>query len=573
MKQLLNLIPRPFRRRGLGVAFTLFIRATLNLVGLAMLLPVLALALDPDSLTGEGPMAQFYRWAGFRSAEQFAWFTAALIVGVIALKSLLTLLLSRIERRYIYDLYTTLSRRLYTTYHRRGLPFIKSQNSAVLARNVNVVCLAFTAGVLKPIATICSEAMLLVLLFTALALYAPMASLLIILIFLPSMWGYYRYVRRRINRYGEEENRAQREKSRVVAETFRGFTDVELNNAFPMMLRRFDRAMREVVRTRSKEADIALLPQMVTELGLAIGISLLAALSFSLGLGEGSSQLLFGIFAVAAIRLMPSVRNILSSWTTIRYNRYTIQILKEAPNEVESEKSEKHIEPLPFNDAIEIRDLKFRFWDGKEELFDGLNLTIRKGEHIGFRGVSGAGKTTLFNLLLGFYAPTEGEITIDNTPLTADNCRRWQQRVGYVSQSLFLTDGTFAENVALGIAPEEIDRKRVEEVLEMAQLGDFVRSLDKGMDTRVGECGCRLSGGQRQRIGIARALYRRADVLFFDEATSSLDSATEQEINHSIARLASENKSLTLLVIAHRETSLEACDRIITIDHTATPYA
>jgi len=269
MKQTLKLIPEPFRRRGIGVAFSLFVKAGLNLVGLAMLLPVLALALDPDSLTGEGYMARCYEALGFHYTKQFAWFTAGVIVGVIALKSLLTIALSRIERRYIYDLYATLSRRLYTTYHRRGLPFIKSQNSAVLARNVNVVCLSFTAGVLKPAATILSETMLLVLLFSALAVYAPVASLLTIAIFLPSMWGYWRYVRRRINRYGEEENRAQREKSRVVAETFRGFTDVELNDAFPMMLRRFERSMQEVVRTRSKEADIALLPQVVTEMGLA----------------------------------------------------------------------------------------------------------------------------------------------------------------------------------------------------------------------------------------------------------------------------------------------------------------
>lgn len=567
MKQTLKLIPEKFRRRSIGVAFSLFVKAGLNLVGLAMLLPVLALALDPESLTGEGYMAQCYEALGFHSAKQFAWCTAGVIVLVIALKSVLTIALSRIERRYIYDLYATLSRRLYTTYHRRGLPFIKSQNSAVLARNVNVVCLSFTAGVLKPAATILSEVMLLVLLFTALAIYAPLAALLTILIFLPSMWGYWRYVRRRINRYGEEENRAQREKSRVVAETFRGFTDVELNDAFPMMLRRFEQSMQEVVRTRSKEADIALLPQVVTEMGLAVGIALLAALSLSLNMAEGSSQMLFGVFAVAAIRLMPSVRNILSSWTTIRYNRYTIGILKDAPTEEPTDADTQAIEKLPFAHQIEIRDLKFRFWDGEEELFGGLNLTIRKGEHIGFRGVSGAGKTTLFNLLLGFYVPTEGAIIIDGVPLTQQNRRQWQQRVGYVSQSLFLTDGTFAQNVALGLADEAIDRNRVLEVLEMAQLGDFVRSLPKGMDTRVGECGCRLSGGQRQRIGIARALYRHADVLFFDEATSSLDSATEQEINHSIARLASENKALTLLVIAHRESSLEACDRVLTIDN------
>lgn len=566
MKELLKLIPPKFRRRGIGVACSLFVKAGLNLIGLAMLLPVLALALDPASLTGDGWMAACYRMSGCLSAEQFAWLTAGIIVGIVAVKCLLTFLLSRIERRYIYDLYTALSRRLYTIYHQRGLPFIKRQNSAVLARNVNVVCLSFTAGVLKPAATILSEVLLLILIFGALALVAPWASLLTVFIFLPSMWGYYRYVRQRINRYGEEENRAQREKSRVVAETFRGFTDVELNNAFPMMLRRFDEAMHEVVRTRSKEADIALLPQMVTELGLAIGIALLAALSLTLGMGDGASQLIFGIFAVAAIRLMPSVRNILSSWTTIRYNRYTIGILKEAPTEELQAQPSEEIDPLPFAHAITVSDLRFRFWDGEEELFDGLNLTIRKGEHIGFRGVSGVGKTTLFNLLLGFYTPTEGEIRIDGELLNDSTRKRWQQRVGYVSQSLFLTDGTFAENVALGTPSPEIDRERVMQVLEMAQLGDFVRGLKQGVDTRIGECGCRLSGGQRQRIGIARALYRKADVLFFDEATSSLDAATEQEINHSIARLATEDKSLTLLVIAHRETSLEGCDRIITLD-------
>lgn len=566
MKELLKLIPPKFRRRGLGVACSLFVKAGLNLIGLAMLLPVLALALDPASLSGDGWMAACYRMSGCHSAEQFAWLTAGIIVGIVAVKCLLTFLLSRIERRYIYDLYTALSRRLYTIYHQRGLPFIKRQNSAVLARNVNVVCLSFTAGVLKPAATILSEVLLLILIFGALALVAPWASLLTAFIFLPSMWGYYRYVRQRINRYGEEENRAQREKSRVVAETFRGFTDVELNNAFPMMLRRFDEAMHEVVRTRSKEADIALLPQMVTELGLAIGIALLAALSLTLGMGDGASQLIFGIFAVAAIRLMPSVRNILSSWTTIRYNRYTIGILKEAPTEELQAQPSEEIDPLPFAHAITVSDLRFRFWDGEEELFDGLNLTIRKGEHIGFRGVSGVGKTTLFNLLLGFHTPTEGEIRIDGELLNDSTRKRWQQRVGYVSQSLFLTDGTFAENVALGTPSPEIDREWVMQVLEMAQLGDFVRGLKQGVDTRIGECGCRLSGGQRQRIGIARALYRKADVLFFDEATSSLDAATEQEINHSIARLATEDKSLTLLVIAHRETSLEGCDRIITLD-------
>lgn len=564
MKRTLHILPRPFRRRGVWVAWTLFLRAVLNMVGLAMLLPILAVALDPAALTGEGVMGRIYQTIGFRSVEQFAWCTAAVIILIIALKCLLNFLLARIERRYIYDLYTTLSRRLYMLYHQRGLHYLKGQNSAVLARNVNVVCLSFTAGVLKPAAAIASEAMLLILLFTALALYAPTAALLTVGVFLPASWGYYRFVRGRINHYGEQENRAQREKARIVAETFRGFTDIELNDAFPMMLRRFDRAMKEVVETRSHEADIGLLPSIVTELGLAVGVALLAALS--VGMGEENSRLIFGVFAVAALRLMPSVRGLMSGWTTIRYNRYAIDILNEAADEEPQPISDEPVAPLPFEQQITLRDLSFRFPDSDEWLFRDLSLSIRKGERIGFRGSSGAGKTTLFNLLLGFYTPTEGAIEIDGVPLTPANRRRWQQRVGYVSQSLFLVDGSFAENVALGIPADAIDRQRVEEALQAAQLGEFVRTLPQGIDTPVGECGCRLSGGQRQRIGIARALYRKADILLFDEATSALDNQTEQEINLSIDRLAAANSTLTLLIIAHRESSLASCERIITIE-------
>lgn len=627
MNEIIGIIPHKFRRRGFGVACTLLLRAGLNFLGLAALLPVLALALDARSLDGGGQLARIYTALGFTSPRSFALTVCAAVVAVIVLKCLTNLWLARIERNYIYDLYRTLSRRLYVTYHDRGLPFVKSSNSAVLARNVNVVCLAFTAGVLKPAAAIAAEAMLLALLFGALLWYAPVAAVLTVAVFLPSIWIYYGLVRNRINRYGELENKAQREKARLVAETFRGYADIEINNAFPMMLRSFDRAMDQVIRTRLRETAIGMLPQAFTEIGLALGMALLVALS--LGAEEGCAQLLFGVFAVAALRLMPSVRSIMAGWTSIKYNRYTIAVLRDAtagdepssaspdtlsdaaeragkgphtdaaaipPSEYSAAESDKTArgrrtapakqpctakstkpvsaggasgacapEILPFEHEIAVRDLGFRFADDGHELFRGLTLSIRKGERIGIRGASGAGKTTLFNLLLGLYEPTGGEITIDGTPLTSANRRAWQNRIGYVSQNLFIADGSFAANVALGVPDDEIDRGRVAEALEAARLGKFVAGLSKGMDTHVGECGCRLSGGQRQRIGIARALYRRADVLFFDEATSALDSRTEEEINRSVAELAARDEGLTLVVIAHRESSLEYCTRIITI--------
>ena len=540
MRSILRSLPAAFRRRGLRIAATLVLRAVLNLAGLAALLPVLTLVLDPAGFEGDGPLATVYVWSGVASPRTFALAVCGAVVGFIVLKCGVNFLLARAERRYIYDLYRTLSRRLYIAYHDRGLAFINNSNSSVLARNVNVVCLAFAAGVLRPAAAMIAEAMLFVLLFASLALYTPLAALLSVVIFLPAVWLYYALVRNRIN------------------------ADIELSDAFPGMLRAFDRTMDEVVRTRSREADIGQLPQLFTEIGLAVGMALLAAVSF----GGGQSQLLFGVFAVAALRLMPSVRGIMSGWATIRYNRYTIPILREAalhePASAHPEVTTR--ETLPFEREISVRNLSFSFTEESRELFHGLTLTIRKGERIGIRGASGAGKTTLFNLLLGLYEPTSGEIAVDGTPLTAANRRAWQNRIGYVSQRLFLTDGTFAANVAPGVPDAEIDRRRVTEALEAAQLGEFIASLPLGIDTPVGECGSRLSGGQRQRIGIARALYRRADVLFFDEATSALDSRTEGEINRSIAAIAARNPGLTLLVIAHRETSLEYCDRIITLE-------
>jgi ABC-type multidrug transport system fused ATPase/permease subunit len=431
----------------------------------------------------------------------------------------------------------------------------------VLARNVNVVSFSFVAGVLRPLATMACEATLFLLLFGAVLLYSPKAAGLVLLIFLPTVIVYYRLVRRRLNRYGEVENRAHREKARVVMETFRGYSEVEINRAFPLMLKRFDKAMDEIVEVQQKNATLGQLPSLFTETGLALGMALLVIVSLR---GEtGDIRLLFGVFAVAALRLMPSVRSLMSGWAAIKYNRYTIDILREA--QIESEQQNKEdAERMGLQQAIRIEGLTFCFEDSPEKpLIENLSLTIHKGERIGIRGESGRGKTTLFNLLLGFYPPTQGRIWIDDTPLTPENRRRWQNSVGYVSQNVFLTDSTFAANVALGETEDRIDRERVRQALEQAQLLPFIDSLPQGMETPIGECGCRISGGQRQRIGIARALYKGADVLLIDEATSSLDNRTEEGINRSIEALSKGNSDLTIIVIAHRETSLSYCDRII----------
>lgn len=563
-RTLWSIIPQSHRRRAIGVTMTIFLRALLNFVGVATLIPVLTLIIDSDNIASSSYLHDIYTWLDVESYNSFVAIVCCSVVAIILLKNVAIMLLYRSERNYIYSLYEHLSRQLYLAYHKRGYGFIKQNNSAILTRNVNVVSLMFVVGVLKPIATIIGEVLLLALIFVAIMCYAPSAALLAVGIMMPIVAIFYMAMRRRLNDIGQRENEAQRAKSRVVAESFRGFADIEIGGAFPQMFRRFEKAMSEVVALRKRNATISIFPQMFTEVGLALGLVTLVMLGIS-GTYEDMT-LLFGIFAVTAIRLIPSVRSIMSGWSTIRYNRYTIETLADIAID------EDIVEPTLINDrfnftrVIELRDLSFKFEDSDKEVINGLSLQIARGERVGIRGSSGVGKTTLFNLILGLYRPTSGGIYIDGEELRNDNIAKWQNTIGYVSQSVFIADMTLAENIAFGCDANNIDYDRVNKVIELSDLKEFVTSLKDGIHSRIGEQGSCISGGQRQRIGIARALYKGCDVLFFDEATSSLDGKTEENINSAIRRLSNDNHSLTIVVIAHRESSLEYCDRIITLE-------
>lgn len=561
MKRLWSIIPQRYRRRTIWVAVTIFLRALLNFIGVATLIPILVLILDHDAVTSNAYAMEAYKFLNADSYSSFVTIVCAIVVGIILLKNIATLLLYRTERNYIYSLYKHLSESLYLSYHNRGLEFIKANNSAVLTRNVNVISLMFVAGVLKPIATIISEILLFTLIMGAITWYAPVVALIAMCLFLPVVFVFYFTMRRRLHNIGELENAAQRLKSRIVAESFRGYADIEIGGAFPQMFKRFEGAIDDIVELRKRNATIGMLPQMFTEVGLAIGLTSLVLVSLSHS-GDNIGMI-FGIFAVAAIRLVPSIRGIMSSWSTIRYNLYTIDTMTGI--EHEPAKPTRHTERFNLHSTIELKDVSFTFDDASKPTIDHLSLTINKGERLGIQGASGVGKTTLFNLILGLYRPTEGCIMIDGEMLTDQNLHKWQNSIGYVSQSVFISEGTLAENIAFGCDKESIDLKRINEVIDYADLREFVEGLSNGLETRIGEQGSRISGGQRQRIGIARALYKGCDVLLFDEATSSLDNRTEKNINQAIERLSRDNKSLTIVVIAHRDSSIEYCDRIVTL--------
>ena len=562
LRKIKNIIPQEFHTRAFVVAITVLLRAILNFFGIAMLVPLLMLILDFEALQSNHIVRYVYDFLGCKSHSQFVIATALAIVGFIALKNMMNLWLYKYERNFTYDLYGNLSRRLFVDYYRRGLLFVSERNSTELSRNVNIVCLNFVIGVLKPAAAIVGEIIPFALIIVAIIFYDPTASLLLALTFVPAVWIYYSFVKERLLKYGAEENQAQREKFRNVAESFRGYTDVEISNAFPQIISSFNRATDRLVAMRKRDATLSTIPQGITETSLAAGMA--ALIIIGAFMPERKIGLVFGLFAVAAVRLLPSVRNILTSLTAIRYNLHTIDTLSDISNDkMEIDNSSERIH---LHQQMEVRNISFRYTENAQSVIEDFSLTIKQGERIGIRGASGAGKSTLMNLLLGLYAPDKGEILIDGIKLDQTTRRKWQNSVGYVPQSVFLLDSTLLENIALGVPSEKIDRERVMEVLKMASLTEFVERLPDGLDSSIGEAGCRVSGGERQRIGIARALYKRPDILFFDEATSSLDRTTEQSINSSIEELSRNNRNITIVAIAHRETSLEYCDRIINIE-------
>ena len=537
IKRILDLLLPEERKKGWRVAGSVFLSALLDFIGLAALLPVLYYLLED----GEQQRAAL-------------WF-CLLAVGVILLKSILQTVFSRYQQRFLLDLYKRMSFTLFTAYYRRGLLFIREQGVNRLGYEVNFICYAFSLNILGPILRIAGDGMLITLVLLTLLIYDWFTFLILVISFLPFVWLYIIAIRKHAREFGKQELDARRKQTRVVTETFGGFAELEVNNAFFAMQNIFQEGLEQITQNRMKMDILAKIPLFLSELSVIVGLTLLTIL------GNGDVKIVLGIFAVAAFRLLPAVKGILSGWTLIQNSSSSLQVIEEGLKEELIIKSKEN--NLKFQREITIRSLSYKYQDS-ETVFRNFHCSIRKGEYIGFQGYSGAGKSTLFNLLLGFLKPQEGGIWIDDIPLSPQVQEAWLKKTGYVQQDVFIFQGTLAENIALGC--KDIDRDKINHILKQVCLYDWVHTLPYGMDTSLGEYGGKISGGQRQRIGIARALYKEAEVIFLDEATSALDNDTEKDINTMLASLRDKYPGLTILSIAHRESSLSYCDRIITIE-------
>lgn len=540
LRRIYRILQPEERRKGWKVICVVFLSALLDFVGLAVLLPVLYYLLED------------------RGNREVAISFSLLAMVVVASKSLLITFFARYQNRYLMSFYRRLSFSLFSSYYKRGLLFIREQGSNRLGYEVNAMCLAFSQRLLAPMLRMMGDGMLVLLVTVALLVYDGWTVMVLYLSFLPFMALYFLVVRKRVRRYGELELDARRKQSRLVQETFRGYTELEVSGSFHSQKESFLLGMEQISRNREKLETIQRLPLFLSELSVVVGLGILVAW------GTGDVKLLVGIFAVASFRLLPALRGLLASWTQIQNASISLDVVEKGVKDYSSN-DVFALNELPFEKEIQVVGVDYTYPDG-EKVFNQFCCSIRKGEYVGFQGYSGVGKSTLFNLLLGFLEPDAGTILIDGRPLTADVQSSWLQRIGYVPQEVFIFEGTLAENIALGC--REIDRTRVLLVLQQVSLDQWIENLPKGMDTRLGEMGSRLSGGQKQRIGIARALYKHAEILLLDEATSALDNETEREINETLLDLKCVCPELTLLSIAHRNSSLVYCERIVIISNT-----
>lgn len=539
LKEIYHLLLPSERRMGMRVIMAVFFSALLNFAGLAALIPVLLFLIEEKEEKGE------------------ALLFCLLAVGFILFKNVLVMGLSRFQNYFLLSLYKRLSFSLFSSYYHRGILFISRLGSTRLGYEVNYVCYAFSMSLLSPLLNMTADVLLILLVTAVLLVYAPMTVLMLYLAFFPFMLMYIFGIKRWIRYYGKKELLARREQTRIVTEAYKGYAELEVNHAFPSLQHSFLKGLDTISFCRLKLETVYHLPLCLSELSVVIGLTLLA-LS-----GTGNVKALVGIFAVGAFRLLPALRESLSAWTQIQNSVFCLRIIKAGMEDLFSTFEEKPTAGLSFEKEIAISNLSYTYPEGKRVLKE-FDCTIRKGEYIGIRGSSGIGKSTLFNLLLGFLKPDGGEIRIDGVLLSAENRKLWHRRIGYVPQGVFILDGTLAENVALGCC--DISKEKVKRILRQVRLDEWVDELPLGIDTLLGESGARLSGGQKQRVGIARALYKEADILLLDEATSALDTATECEINEMICGLRNDYRGLTVLSIAHRESSLAFCNRIITLN-------
>jgi ABC-type multidrug transport system fused ATPase/permease subunit len=560
LRRLLTHLSPPRRRQLAGLSVLMIVGAVAELATLSAVLPFLAVLADPGLSSKYPQLQQLFAMLGWRG-EGSILLPATLLFAVVALgAAAIRMLLSWVSIKFSFGVGADIGVEVYRRTLHQPYKFHIARNTSEIIAGLSKSQL-IAREVINPLLQGALSLLLSLAILGALIRIDPVTALTVSLGFGAIYLVVTLATRHRLAANSRIFAVNETRRVQAVQEGLGAIRDILMEGTQNVYVDRFWTTDSAVRHAQTVNSFIGTVPRYLIE---SLGMVLIAALAYWLSLGQeglpGAAPVL-GALALGAQKLMPQVQQIYNSWAMLRGNR---SILANVIALLEQPIPDDYSNPSPdcpmhLEHGIVLHDVSFRYRNDGPEVVRQLNLQIPRGSRVGFIGKTGTGKSTVIDLITGLLEPTSGYVEIDGRPLASCNRRAWQSRIAHVPQSIYLADSSIAQNIAFGLDARDIDQQRVREAARTAQLAEFIETLPRQYQTAVGERGIRLSGGQRQRIGLARALYKQADVLVLDEATSALDDTTEKAVAQAIDSLG---KGITVLIIAHRVTTLRNCDRI-----------
>ncbi|TFE01707.1 ABC transporter ATP-binding protein [Jeotgalibacillus salarius] len=563
VRKINQLFEQAQKKKLLAVFLLMVFAALFETMSVGLIVPFVQIISDPQVVQDSAIFFRIYEFFNFSSHSAFVIGASLVFLSFFIFKNLFLTFFYYVQFRVLFNEQVRLSERLFRTYLMKPYVFHLEKNSSELVRNTNTEVQSLFKYHIIPIFTLLTELLITAFIFALLLIISPVATLMIVVILGTSVGLFLRGFNQKITQAGKNQQMALGGMIKWVNQGLGAGKEIKVSGKEEYFVKAYhDESKKYATALRFHEL-VQQVPRMFIETVMILTV--LAVIVVVLFLTNNMTDLfsISALFGMAAFRLMPSINRSMSAVSIIRHSKPALDVIYRDLVEEQEEviTPEEADQELFAGQAmkIEVKDLFFHYPGSLVNVINGVNVSIPAGKATAFIGETGSGKTTLIDLLIGVLEPTEGTIEVNGLSIQKD-LTSWHQKIGYIPQSIFLTDESIRSNVAFGIADDEIKDEAVWAALEKAALKKFVMNLPDQLDTIVGERGVKISGGQKQRIGIARALYHDPEILVMDEATSALDNETEQEIIRAVDRLKGHK---TLLIIAHRLTTIQNCDLVV----------
>ncbi len=555
----------PRRKKQLALLMIMMIAASLaEIASIGAVLPFLGALVSPDTVFANPNIQPVVRYLKITEPAQLLLPLTLLFIVAAILSSIMRLTLVWAQTRLGHAIGADLSAQTYehTLYQPYSVHI--SRNSSEVITGISSKVGAVVHSCILPLLTAASAGLILITILTLLILTSPFVAL----ITLTGFGLFYALImtlaRKKLAKNSQRISRESSQLIKALQEGLGGIRDVLIDGTQPVYCAIYKSADRPLRRAQADNQIIGASPRFLVE---ALGIALIAGLAYSLVIRAGDATTaipILGAFAIGAQRVLPLMQQLYGSWSSVRgWQASLSDVLELIEHPLSDYAKSNNNESIKFQKSIKLRNLSFRYNDRSPWVLRGISCEIPRGTRVGFMGATGSGKSTLLDVLMALLTPVDGNLEVDQLIISQRNFRSWQSHISHVPQSVFLADTTIAQNIAFGVPLEQIDYQRLVMAAERAQIAKLIESWEDGYNTLVGERGVRLSGGQRQRIGIARALYKPADLLVLDEATSALDHETESDVMSAIDSLGND---ITVLMVSHRLSTLRSCDVIYELE-------